>query len=96
MPGKPGMFKLPRILTRAYFREKAKALKIAIRGAEGQEFDLGAANPREFSTGSVGWTLAQKAYIKVGEASLYCQINMNVTVLNSAALPREGPAPEVA
>ena len=71
-------------ITRQQFREIAKALKVAING---QEFMIG---PREFSTGSMGWNLNEKATVIVGEGvPCKVQIGLNVTLVGSKDLPKE-------
>lgn len=41
------------------------------------------AEPKEFSTGSLGWYLNGKATVKVGDTTVPVQIGMNVTVIGS-------------
>jgi hypothetical protein len=41
------------------------------------------AEPKEFSTGSLGWYLNGKTTVKVGDTAVPVQIGMNVTVIGS-------------
>jgi len=41
------------------------------------------AEPKEFSTGSLGWYLNGKSTVKIGDTPVSVQIGMNVTVIGS-------------
>jgi hypothetical protein len=68
-------------ITRNEFREHAKALAIKINGLDFQ------ADPREFSTGSLGWYLNGKTTIEIDGKRVAVQIGMNLTVVGSKELP---------
>jgi hypothetical protein len=70
-------------ITRADFRNKAKAVTIVIND---QRFD---ADPKEFSTGSLGWNLNAKVTIDVDGVRVPVQIGLNLTVVGSKELPAE-------
>jgi hypothetical protein len=68
-------------ITRNEFREHAKPLAIKINGLDFQ------ADPREFSTGSLGWYLNGKTTIEIEGKRVAVQIGMNLTVVGSKELP---------
>jgi hypothetical protein len=45
------------------------------------------ADPKEFSTGSLGWYLNNKVNLKVGDKTITAQIGMNLTIVGSKELP---------
>jgi hypothetical protein len=45
-------------------------------------------DPREFSTGSIGWYHNGKINIRVGDKVVVAQANLTLTVVNSKELPR--------
>jgi hypothetical protein len=71
-------------ITRADFRAKAKPVKVTINDIPLQ------AEVKEFSTGSLGWYLNGKATIDVGGTPVSVQIGMNLTIVGSKELPRDG------
>ncbi|HZU37003.1 MAG TPA: hypothetical protein VFA18_13875 [Gemmataceae bacterium] len=71
-------------ITRADFRTGAKPVSITINGVPLQ------AEPREFSTGSLGWYLNGKTMIDVGGKPVSVQIGMNLTIVGSKELPQDG------
>jgi hypothetical protein len=71
-------------INRAQFRAGAKAVPIVIAGA------TMLADPKEFSTGSLGWYLNGKAVIEVDGAPVSVQIGMNLTIVGSKELPKDG------
>jgi hypothetical protein len=71
-------------ITRAEFSEKAEPIKIDLNG-----FPL-TAEPREFSTGSFGWYLNGKAPVTVGGKTVQVQVGMNLIVIGSKDVPKEG------
>ena len=73
-------------ISRADFRSKAKPVAITINGVPLQ------AEAREFSTGSLGWSLNGKTMIDVGGTPVSVQIGMNLTVVGSKELPKENAA----
>ncbi|MBX7074550.1 MAG: hypothetical protein K1X71_15515 [Pirellulales bacterium] len=68
-------------ITRADFREHAEAVEITIGGIPMT------ADPKEFSTGSLGWYLNNKVNLKVGDKTITAQIGMNLTIVGSKELP---------
>lgn len=64
-------------ITRAEFKDKAKAVEVVINGVPLL------AEVKEFSTGSFGWYLNGKTTIKVGETPVAVQIGLNLTVVGS-------------
>lgn len=47
------------------------------------------AEPKEFSTGSMGWYLNGKATIMVDGKPIKCQIGLNLTIVGSKELPKD-------
>jgi hypothetical protein len=73
-------------ITRQQFRDGAKPVEIAINGAPML------ADPREFSTGSLGWYLNGKTVVDVNGQKVTVQVGINLTVVGSKELPKEGAA----
>jgi hypothetical protein len=71
-------------ITRADFRAKAKPVTVKIG-----EVPLHA-EVKEFSTGSLGWYLNGKTTIDVGGTLVSVQIGMNLTIVGSKELPKDG------
>jgi hypothetical protein len=82
--------KIPSLFTRAYFRAKAVTQKVFIGNVP---LD---AKPKVFSTGSLGWHAMAKKQFAVGDALVWCQVSVQVTVIGSNALPPEPPVPQEA
>lgn len=76
----------PAALTREVFIKEAKAVEVVLNG-----ITLGC-EPRQFSTGSLGWNLNGKITLKVGDMHVTCQLGMNLTVVGSKELPGFSPA----
>jgi hypothetical protein len=68
-------------VSREDFRKQAQAVEITIGGVPMT------AEPREFSTGSLGWYLNNKVSLKVGDKSVQVQIGLNLTIVGSKELP---------
>ena len=68
-------------VSRAEFREQAKAVDVVINGIPM------IAEVKEFSTGSLGWYLNGKTTLKIGDKSVNVQIGMNLTIVGSKELP---------
>jgi len=83
VPAKKGERYPCRNMTRKEFRKHAEDLAITIGGDKVPNL----ARPREYKTLSLGWSTAQKIYVKVNGKWVLCQLNMNITVLGSKALP---------
>ena len=71
-------------ITREEFRTKAKPIVVKIGEIPMQ------AEVKEFSTGSLGWYLNGKTTIDVGGTSVSVQIGMNLTIVGSKELPKDG------
>ncbi len=72
-------------ITHTQFRVDAKPVIVKIG-----EMEL-IAQPKEFSTGSLGWYLNGKTTIKVGDTPVTVQIGMNLTIVGSKELAKEAP-----
>lgn len=70
-------------ISRAEFREAAKAIELAIAGSPTL------AEVKEFSTGSLGWYANGKMPIKIGNKVVQVQIGINLTVVGSKELPAD-------
>lgn len=75
---------LPSLFTRAYFNAQARVIRVFLGDLR---LDM---KPKVFKTGSQGWHLCTKAQMGVGDARVWCQINIQVTILGSKELPPEG------
>jgi hypothetical protein len=71
-------------ISREEFRTKAKPITVTI-GNQTLE-----AEPKEFSTGSLGWYLNSKISVEVEGVRVNVQIGMNLTVVGSKELPPDG------
>ena len=69
-------------VTRAEFREQAKAIEVVINGVPML------AEVKEFSTGSLGWFLNGKSTVKLGDKAVTVQIGLNMTIVGSKELPQ--------
>lgn len=70
-------------VTRAEFREHAKAVKVEINGIPMM------AEVKEFSTGSFGWYLNGKSVVEIDGKQVSIQIGMNLTVVGSKEAPKD-------
>ncbi len=73
-------------VSRKQFKDAAKPIEVII---DGQKF---IADPREFSTGSLGWNINGKITLVVGDARVSVQVGMNLTLVGSKELPKDAPA----
>jgi hypothetical protein len=73
-------------VTRQQFKDNAKPIEVVI---DGQKM---IAEPREFSTGSLGWNINGKITLMVGEVRVSVQVGMNLTLVGSKELPKDGAA----
>ena len=71
-------------VSREEFRTHAKPLTVAINGIPLT------AEVKEFATGSFGWYLNGKLSIEVNGVPVSVQIGMNLTVVGSKELPKDG------
>lgn len=63
--------------------EKAKAIPLSINGVDLQ------ALPKEFKTGSLGWSLTTKLRLPLGDQEVNCQIGLNMTIIGSKPKKKE-------
>lgn len=68
-------------ITRVRFRAQAKPIHVKIGSLE---VDV---DPKEFSTGSLGWSLNARTTLEVDGLRLPVQIGLNLTVVGSKELP---------
>jgi hypothetical protein len=68
-------------ITRAKFRSSAKPIRVKIGSLE---VDV---EPKEFSTGSLGWCLSAKTTLEVDGVRVPVQVGLNVTIVGSKDLP---------
>jgi hypothetical protein len=71
-------------ITRSDFHAHAKPIPVKINDVPLQ------AEVKEFSTGSLGWYLNGKMTIDVGGKMVSVQIGLNMTIVGSKELPKEG------
>jgi hypothetical protein len=67
-------------ISRDHFRKHAKELKVTLTGVPMT------AEPKEFSTGSLGWNINGKVQLDVGGRLVLCQIGLNLTVVGSKGI----------
>lgn len=67
-------------ITREEFKEHAKPLQVHI--GETSLF----ADPREFSTGSLGFNISHKVTITIAGKPVKCQVSGNITCIGSKSL----------
>lgn len=80
---------LPTLFTRAYFNARALTMRVFLG-----DLPLDA-KPKVFKPGSLGWHTSAKKQLAVGDARVWCQITVQVTVIGSKGLPPEGLELEV-
>jgi hypothetical protein len=68
-------------ITRQQFQDGAKAVEVIINGT------TMLAEPKEFSTGSLGWFLNGKTVIEVNGVKVTVQVGLNMTIVGSKELP---------
>lgn len=73
-------------ITREQFRKAAKPVTVNIGSVPM------VADPKEFSTGSLGWYLNGKTTIEVDGIPLNVQVGLNLTIVGSKELPPDGQA----
>jgi len=71
-------------ITRQQFQSSAKPVQVSIAGS------TMLAEPKEFSTGSLGWYLNGKTIIEIDGVRVSVQIGMNMTIVGSKELPKDG------
>jgi len=71
-------------ISRSQFRANAKPVNVSINNVSMP------ALVKEFSTGSLGWYLNGKTMIEVDGVPVSVQIGLNLTIVGSKELPKEG------
>ncbi len=71
-------------ISRSQFQTKAKPVTVTINNVPMQ------APTKEFSTGSLGWYLNGKTTIEVDGVPVSVQIGLNLTIVGSKELPKDG------
>ncbi len=78
--------------SKSAFVASAKAITIVAKMPDGEEVVLGTAEPREFSSGSVGWYMNGKGCLPWDdEYQAGVQAGINLIVVHSKDLPAEEP-----
>jgi hypothetical protein len=77
-------------ITRGQFRAHARPVSVTI----GDRTYTAAV--KEFSTGSLGWNVNDKATIEIDGVPVAVQIGLNLTIVGSKDLPQEAGAAAVA
>lgn len=77
-------------ISRQEFRTKAKPGKVTLE-LDGKVFVF-PLEVKEFSTGSFGWQLSDKATPCLDGRDVKCQIGLNVTAIGSKELPKDAAA----
>jgi hypothetical protein len=72
-------------ISRSEFKDQAKSVTVKINDVPF------VAEPREFSTGSLGWNINGKMTIEIAGKMVSVQVGMNLTVVGSKDLPKESP-----
>ncbi|VTR97862.1 hypothetical protein [Tuwongella immobilis] len=72
-------------VTRQQFRDSAKPVTVMVGNVPL------VADPKEFSTGSLGWYLNGKTMIEIDGVPVSVQIGLNLTVVGSKELPQDEP-----
>jgi hypothetical protein len=76
-------------VSRQQFRTKAQPVTVTINNTPFQ------AVVKEFSTGSLGWYLNGKTMVEVDGVPVAVQIGLNLTVVGSKELPKNGGSSSV-
>jgi hypothetical protein len=71
-------------VSREQFVAKAQPVDVTINNVSFK------AVPKEFSTGSLGWNINDKATLYVDGVPVQVQIGLNLTIIGSKELPKEG------
>jgi hypothetical protein len=74
-------------ISRADFRSHAKPVNVVVNNVPL------IADVKEFSTGSLGWYLNGKTSIEINGTPVSVQIGMNLTIVGSKELPKDGASP---
>jgi hypothetical protein len=73
-------------LSKCKFRAAATPVPVKIGHVTTQ------AKPKQSKTsGSLGWGLNQKVYMSVDGVTVYCQVNLSITVIGSKTAPERNP-----
>ena len=81
----------PANISRSAFNRHARRVEMKLDGVEQTPL-----NPKQFKTGSFGWTSSQATWMKVDDKDLLCRISMTITVVGSKHVPADDSQPEVA
>lgn len=73
-------------ITREQFATEAAPVQLVIGGQNMT------ADPREFSSGSIGWYANGKLVLKVGDQPVTVQVGVNLTIVGSKDLPPAAPS----
>ena len=76
-------------VSRQQFRDAAKPVTVSVGS-----IPL-VADPKEFSTGSLGWYLNGKTVIEIDGVPVSVQIGLNLTIVGSKELPMDEVASEM-
>lgn len=87
-----GKLRLPAFLTRAFWAERARPITLRFTDHRGEHTHR-ELKPDGFGTGSLGWALRERMQFKVGDATVWVQVNLTMTVCGSKGLPRDEPLP---
>ncbi len=71
-------------ISRDEFRQHAKPLPVRIGEKEFQGV------VKEFSTGSLGWNVNEKLTVEINGKLVTVQVGLNLTVVGSKELPKDG------
>lgn len=70
-------------ISRQQFRDAAKPVTVVVNNVPM------VAEPKEFSTGSLGWYLTGKTMVEIDGVPVSVQIGMNLTIVGSKELPKD-------
>ena len=78
--------KTPCAISRDEFRARAKPGKVTVE-YDGKSYSY-PLEVKEFSTGSFGWQLSDKATLTLDGRDVKCQLGLNLTAIGSKELPK--------
>jgi hypothetical protein len=71
-------------------------MEVKILDGRGRDLAVGNLIPKELSTGSLGWVSINKLQVKVGDCTVWVQLNIQATVVGSKEIPRDEEEPQPA
>ena len=74
-------------ITRQEFTQRAKPIKITLEYPDGRSYQQ-YVSVKEFESGSLGWSLSDKATFTLEGRDVKCQVGLNITAIGSKALPK--------